>query len=164
MRTTLAFAFIVMIGMTITAGAQGNVGIGTNTPGSTLTVNGSMAGGYTAVIANTYTILADDYYIVWNQKTIPGPGVGIFTLPAAATLNKGRVYKIRNNSSTYAITLNSSGNVFIDNAPSLNIPPNHTLEIIANGSPLPAVFLSKASNISQFQFVTVLKNNYITCR
>ncbi|MES2776921.1 MAG: hypothetical protein V4722_22280 [Bacteroidota bacterium] len=132
MRKTIAF--IVKMGMSIAATAQSNVGIGTNTPGSTLTVNGSMAAGYTAIIANTYTILADDYYIVWNQKTIPGPGVGIFTLPAAATLNKGRVYKIRNNSSTYAITLNSSGSVFIDNALSVNIPPNHTLEIIANGS------------------------------
>ncbi|MES2777573.1 MAG: hypothetical protein V4722_25565 [Bacteroidota bacterium] len=132
MRTTITL--IALTGMTMYATAQGNVGIGTDTPGSTLTVNGSMAGGYTSVTANTYTILANDYYIVWNQTTVPSPGVGIFSLPAAAVLNKGRIYKIRNNSNTYAIALNTTGTVLIDNVSSLNIPPNYSLEIIANGN------------------------------
>lgn len=45
------------------ASAQ-NVGIGTTTPGSRLTVNGSFAAGYTAVATTTYTVLDNDYYVV----------------------------------------------------------------------------------------------------
>ena len=44
----------------------GNVGIGTTTPGSRLTVNGSFAAGYAAVNATNYTVLANDYYVVWT--------------------------------------------------------------------------------------------------
>ncbi len=114
--------------------AAQNVGIGTTTPGSMLTVNGSLAAGYTAPTADTYNILANDYYIVWNPAAAPPPGWGTFTLPATAAGNKGRIYKIKNNSNTYPITLNSTGSVLIDNLSFLSIPPNYSIEIIANGN------------------------------
>lgn len=110
------------------------VGIGTATPGSGLTVNGSMAAGYLAITANTYTLTANDYYIVWNQVTVPGLGVGIFTLPPAAALNKGRIYKIKNNSATYGLAINNTGSVLIDNSSSFTLPPGSSAEIIANGN------------------------------
>ena len=90
-RSLLVVALLLLLLITgrIAAHAR-NVGIGTTTPGSLLTVNGSFAGGYSSVTATTYSLLDNDYYVTWN-----GTAAGTFTLPAAA--KKGRIYKIRNN-------------------------------------------------------------------
>ena len=92
-RSLLVVALLLLLLITgrIAAHAR-NVGIGTTTPGSLLTVNGSFAGGYSSVTAATYSLLDNDYYVTWN-----GTAAGTFTLPAPAAAKKGRIYKIRNN-------------------------------------------------------------------
>ena len=110
------------------ASAQ-NVGIGTTTPGSRLTVNGSFAAGYTAVATTTYTVLDNDYYVVWA-----GSAPGTFTLPAAAAVNKGRVYKIRNNTALFALAVNPAGGVLVDGLASLSVGAGEAVELIANGN------------------------------
>jgi len=68
----------VLLGMTIsvnTSAQRGNIGIDTAVPGSKLTVNGSFAGAYTSVTANTYTAGKNDLSIMWN-----GTAAGTITL------------------------------------------------------------------------------------
>ncbi|AZA84447.1 hypothetical protein C1637_06295 [Chryseobacterium lactis] len=109
------------------------VGINTTTPNSTLAVNGSLGANYKQVTANTYTILANDHYLTYN-----GTGDATFTLPVigtGTTSYTGRIYKIKN-ISTSAITLQaSSGNTLrIDNTPvtSFVIPLGAYAEVVNN--------------------------------
>jgi hypothetical protein len=86
--------------------ANGNVGVGTNTPTSTLTVDGSLAAAYGSRSAS-YTLAATDYFVAYNGTT-----TATFTLPAAqagtASL-QGRVYKLKNNSSLPLSIVPASG-------------------------------------------------------
>ena len=127
MKHSLLTLALLVLGVG-TASAQ-NVGIGTTTPGSRLTVNGSFAAGYTAVSTATYTVLDNDYYVVWA-----GSAPGTFTLPAAAAVNRGRVYKIRNSTALFGLTVNASGGALVDGAASLSITAGSSVELIANGN------------------------------
>lgn len=68
----------------------GNVGIGTNSPNSTLDVNGSMAKAITRTSANI-TLNATHYTVILNSGSTP-----TVTLPAAAAGNARRMYVILN--------------------------------------------------------------------
>lgn len=86
-----------------------NVGIGTTTPTSSLTVKGSLAAAYNSQAAS-YTLTATDYFVAYS-----GTAAATFTLPAAqagtASL-QGRVYKLKNNSGQpLAITAAGSENI-----------------------------------------------------
>ncbi|MBF9223092.1 hypothetical protein I2H31_18460, partial [Hymenobacter sp. BT662] len=86
--------------------ANGNVGVGTNTPTSTLTVDGSLAAAYGSRTAS-YTLAATDYFVAYNGTT-----PATFTLPAAqagAASLQGRVYKLKNNSSLPLSIVPASG-------------------------------------------------------
>jgi hypothetical protein len=90
----------------------GNTGIGTYTPGSKLTVNGSFAAAYNNINATTYTLLTSDYYVAWN-----GSSAGTITLPAAIAGSgnfSGRVYHIKNTSTSNSLTVAASGSELID--------------------------------------------------
>ncbi|MET3035966.1 hypothetical protein ABXT08_07690 [Chryseobacterium sp. NRRL B-14859] len=111
------------------------VGINTLTPNSTLAVNGSLGAGYKQITANTYSILATDHYMTYN-----GTGNATFTLPVIGTGTNsytGRIYKIKN-ISTSGITLQaSSGNTLrIDNTPvtSFVIPTGAYAEVVNNSN------------------------------
>lgn len=111
------------------------VGINTNTPNSTLAINGSLGAGYKQVTATSYTILATDHYITYN-----GTGNATFTLPvigSGATSYTGRIYKIKN-ISTSNITLQASGGntLRIDNTPvsSFVIPLGAYAEVVNNSN------------------------------
>ncbi|WP_336959109.1 hypothetical protein [Chryseobacterium contaminans] len=111
------------------------VGINTTTPNSTLAVNGSLRAGYKEVTTTTYSILATDHYITYN-----GTANATFTLPVigtAATSYTGRIYKIKNISSSNITLQASSGNTLrIDNTPvaSFVIPLGAYAEVVNNSN------------------------------
>lgn len=119
--------------MTLFFNAQ--VGIKTSTPNSTLAVAGSLGADYKQITAATYSITATDHYLTYN-----GTGNTTFTLPVigtGTTSYSGRIYKIKN-ISTSSITLQaSSGNTLrIDNNPvsSFVIPTGAYAEVVNNSN------------------------------
>src|SRR5688572_19353786 len=86
----------------------GNVGIGTTAPGSKLTVNGSFAANYNNITATTYAMQASDYYVAWN-----GAAAGTITLPTALAAGSGnfggRIYNIKNTSTSSSLTVAAGG-------------------------------------------------------
>ncbi|GEN74042.1 hypothetical protein [Chryseobacterium lathyri] len=90
------------------------VGINTVLPGSTLTVNGSIAGQY-KISSTSATLGIGDFYMAFNGST-----AGTFTLPAATVAAPaqgnilGRVYYIKNTGSAQ-LTVAASGAELIDN-------------------------------------------------
>jgi hypothetical protein len=115
----------------------GNTGIGTYTPGSTLTVNGSFSAKYKNVIATTYTLLASDYYIAWN-----GSSAGTVTLPAAISGSGnfiGRVYHIKNTSTSSALRIAADGSELMDDqsgpgVASITLPAGYYGMFISKGT------------------------------
>ncbi len=129
----IALAFI----FTLASNAQtGNFGIGTATPGSKLTVNGSMGLAHKKVTAN-YLMTADDYYLSWS-----GASAGIITLPAASSGGsnyKGRVYVIKNASTGQSLTISASTAELIEQSggsglASISIASGQNLVLISNGA------------------------------
>jgi hypothetical protein len=111
-RMYAVFALLIAVSCCFTAIAQsGNVGIGTNLPGSKLTINGSFAATYKTIDANT-TLNGTDFYLAVNStanRTI--------TLPAAvagAGNFLGRTYNIKN-TGTFSVTITAAGLELISN-------------------------------------------------
>ncbi|UHO39599.1 hypothetical protein H5J24_05800 [Chryseobacterium capnotolerans] len=126
------FISILLFG-TVMINAQ--VGINTTTPNSTLAINGSLRAGYKEVTTASYNILANDHYITYN-----GGANATFTLPVigtGTTSYTGRIYKIKNISSS-SITLQASGGntLRIDNTPvaSFVIPLGAYAEVVNNSN------------------------------
>ena len=106
---------------------DGKVGIGTTSPNSTLTVNGS-AGFNTRQITNsTYNITNTDFYIAYE-----GSANGVFTLPigTSSTCNcEGRTYEIYNNSD-FDLTINAQAGETIGTQSSVSVAKNQTLKLV----------------------------------
>lgn len=127
----LCLALTIVLGYASNA-QTGNVGIGTNVPGSKLTVNGSFAANYRAETATTGTIGADDYYVVWD-----GTATGTLTLPAAINGSgnyKGRLYFIKNTTTSNNLTIAASAGEQIDGVNSISIPPGYGVNIVNTGA------------------------------
>ena len=91
------------------ANPQDKVGIGSITPNSTLTVEGSLETGYKEITTNT-TLTANDYYVTYNgtaDGTVTMPTVGIGT-----TAFTGRIYKIKNISAATLTVAAAGANTF----------------------------------------------------
>jgi hypothetical protein len=86
-------------------GVDGNIGIGTTTPSSTMTVNGSFAGAYREITQTSYSISPTDYVVSYN-----GAANATFNLPDITTSIAGRIYFIKNLTTDYDLTV-SSGTV-----------------------------------------------------
>lgn len=128
MLKRIIFPFIFLAAV-INLPAQ-NIGINHTEPGSTLSVNGSMSAGYMNV-TTSYSLTGADYVIVFS-----GSSNEVFTLPAALAPGsgnfKGRVYKIKNNSS-FQLTVDAAGTEKISTEEAAIIPAGGTLEIISTG-------------------------------
>ncbi|MFT3750010.1 MAG: tail fiber domain-containing protein [Agriterribacter sp.] len=113
LRKPAAVIILCIVAFCVNA-QSGNYGIGTATPGSKLTVNGSFSATYNNITASTYTMLASDFYLAWN-----GSANGNITLPAALVVGsgnyQGRVYHIKNTSTAYTLTIAANGSELLDN-------------------------------------------------
>lgn len=110
----------------------GNVGVGTASPGSKLTVNGSLAASYRSETSTSGAIGANDYYVVWN-----GAANGTLTLPAAITGAgnfKGRLYFIKNTTTSTYLNLAANGSEQIDGNPSITLPPGYAVNLVNTGA------------------------------
>ena len=115
----------------------GNTGVGTTTPGSKLTVNGSFAATYKNITATTYTLLASDYYLAWN-----GSSAGAVTLPAAISGSgnfSGRIYHIKNTSTSSSLTIAANGSELMDDqsgpgVASITLPAGYYGMFISKGT------------------------------
>jgi hypothetical protein len=114
-----------------------NTGIGTRAPGSTLTVNGSLAATYKNITAATYTLQASDYYLAWN-----GSSAGTVTLSAAVSGSgnfSGRVYHIKNTSASSSLTIAANGSELMDDqsgpgVASITLPAGYYGMFISKGT------------------------------
>ena len=79
----------------MTLDRNGNVGIGTNSPVTTLDVNGSFALSITTpdLTGNTYTIAAGQYTVLLDDDDAQVTDTLVVTLPAAAS-NSGRILNL----------------------------------------------------------------------
>jgi len=125
--SSLLFFVISSLGSERIFAQTGNTGIGTSTPGSKLTVNGSFAGAYTQVTATTYTAGENDFYIVWN-----GTAAGTITLPASTSGadRTGRLYYLKNTTATYTLTLDAAGTELIDAAQTVLLQPGESALLV----------------------------------
>jgi hypothetical protein len=105
----------------------GNVGIGTATPGSKLTTNGSFAAAYNAITATTYTAGENDFYVVWN-----GTAAGTISLPASTSgpNRTGRLYFVKNTSAAYTLTVDANGTELIDSSQTLVLAPGESCTLV----------------------------------
>lgn len=115
---------------TTTFTPTGNVGINSSVPGSTFDVKGSFAVQYNDVTAAAYALSATDVFVSYS-----GAADGTFTLPAAisgAGNFKGRLYKIKNNSS-FNLTVNPAGSETINGNTSITIGAGQSAEFVSTG-------------------------------
>lgn len=103
--------------------STGNVGIGTNTPNSTLSVEGSISNKVDIVTSNV--TLDETHHTVLANST---SNITI-TLPNPSSSNVGRTYVIKN-INTGNVTISGS----IEGSSSLNVRQKESVELISNGS------------------------------
>ncbi|WP_419868454.1 hypothetical protein [Chryseobacterium sp. CT-SW4] len=130
-RTTFLVCFLAGFSFTL----KGQVGINTENPGSTLTVNGSFSTKY-RLLTGSDTATATDEYLDYK-----GTSDITITLPAAQSGNEnfeGRIYEIRNGSPGNTVTVQANGSETIDNhssnPSSITIPAGFSAIFKSNGA------------------------------
>lgn len=167
---------IILTGFLLTCSSlcaqTGNTGIGTVTPGSKLTVNGSFAAPYKNISASA-TVLANDFYVAYN-----GSSNGTLTLPAAVSGTgnfSGRMYHFKN-TGTAILTVAANGTELIDNqsgagVASVDVPAGYYAFFInkgtTTGTTWELVLLSSSNSVpaaaSTYPFSAVPTSTRQTC-
>jgi hypothetical protein len=151
-RILLSLSVAVVLGFNAHT-QTGNTGIGTSTPGSKLTVNGSFAAAYTSITATTYTAGENDFYIVWN-----GTAAGTITLPASTSGpdRTGRLYYFKNTTATFTLTIDAAGTELVDNAQTILVQPGESALLVktnintTTGATYEVVQIARAQSSYQF--------------
>lgn len=155
-KSLLSLAFI-----SLAYYSHAQVGVGTNSPNSTLTVEGSLETAYKEVSANT-TLTAADHYVTFSGST-----AGTITLPAVGsgiTSFTGRIYRIKNVSTANVTLAASSGNTLRAQASPVStftLQPGTYVEVVNNASATAATwdisFVGVPSNTNVEIYGTQLK-------
>ncbi len=119
---------ISLIGQDNRFPSTGNVGIGTNTPGTTLAVDGSISTGQATTTATSYTVAADDHVIFLDHTANQN-----VTLPAASAANAGRHLMLVNKAAV-AKTLTASNYLDLAGATATSVPAKGVVELQSDGS------------------------------
>jgi hypothetical protein len=144
-KKEISLLTIALFATVIAFSQNGNTGFGNPLPNSRLTVNGSFSASYNQVTSSTYTMNANDYYVVYN-----GAGAGTITLPVAATGGgttatapnpstgiganlQGRLYYIKNTTAAQNLTLTAAGTETIDGNATITVGPGQSVQLISTG-------------------------------
>ncbi|MFV0305951.1 MAG: hypothetical protein ACK5IC_10780 [Moheibacter sp.] len=125
---------ILTISLLLSTLVFGQVGVNTDTPNSTLSIEGSLEAAYKQITASSYTLTDTDYYVSYtgsSDATFILPTVGSGTSSFA-----GRIYKIKN-ISPHNITLQpTTGDELRNNTlvgvSSVIVPSGYFVEIVNN--------------------------------
>jgi hypothetical protein len=164
MKKLITMMLLLMVSIGIIHAQTGNTGLGTSTPGSKLTVNGSFAAGYTAITATTYTAGENDFYIVWN-----GTANGTISLPASTSGadRTGRLYFIKNTSAGFTLTIDANGTELIDNGQTLMLSPGESCTMVktnintASGTTYEVVVLAQTQEAYMYTISSVTAQTYV---
>lgn len=129
-RMTRTIFTIAFLAAALQAGAQSNTGIGTMTPGSRLTVNGSLGHSYSSTTTD-YNLTELDYFVEYA-----GTGHGNIYLPVAMSGSsnfQGRIYKIKNSSPNPLAIAPVNGETVNGNSVII-IAAGHTAEVMSTGA------------------------------
>lgn len=125
------FMLLFLSGSIFSYAQSGNVGINTVEPGSTLAVNGSLSAFYDTVTSTVYDMKETDFYLSWQGTTD-----GTVNLPdsATGTNRKGRIYYIKNMSTTHLLTVDANGAELIETWESISLKPGESALFIKTGN------------------------------
>lgn len=132
----IAILTFLLAALSLTGRAQSFIGIGTTAPGSSLTVNGSLGLTYRTILNTDYNLSDSDSYVAWS-----GTAADSLFLPAAlsgAGNFGGRMYFIKNTSTSQVVNIQAAGAEQIDNQSgatisSLELQPGSFTILISTG-------------------------------
>lgn len=114
---------------------NGQVGINTTNPNSTLSINGSIEADYKEITSDTYNVTVNNHYVTYNGNTN-----AVFTLPQVGIGNNsfsGRMYRFKN-ISPFNLTLKASdGNTLrsdVSSSSTLVISSGAYVELVNNNN------------------------------
>jgi hypothetical protein len=129
MKKTILLCLTAIACSAVLHAQSGNVGINTNTPGSNLSVNGSIAAKYRGITATSYNMAADDYYLLWN-----GASTGTITLPVSVANMTGRMYIIRNSTPGTTLLVNTQPGESTSLGTQITVPYNGGVDLMQTGA------------------------------
>jgi hypothetical protein len=121
-----------LIATSVLAQTTNNVGVGTSTPGSKLSVNGAIAAGYNTFTTPTFKLDNTHHDASWL-----GTADGICYLPSAvsgAGNFKGRAYFITNLATSYNLVVTAASNENVGFGTTFTLSPGCAIYVVSTGA------------------------------